>query len=84
MTLYRLAVSALAYVVWIVVLPKYGGYSVRQVTQILSDGAQTLQVVKIPNSEVAEWDATHDEHGELIGIPQKSAEKLDPLKEDKD
>ncbi|ESK88552.1 high affinity methionine permease [Moniliophthora roreri MCA 2997] len=61
-----LALSGLAYLLWIVVLPRLGGYHVRQVVDVLDDGAQTLRVVKVPNSEIAHWDATHDEHGAVI------------------
>jgi hypothetical protein len=60
-----LALSGLAYVVLIQILPKINGYAIRQVIEKLSDGAQATRLVKVPNSELAEWDATHDEHGGL-------------------
>jgi hypothetical protein len=52
-------------VLWIFVLPRFGGYAIRQVVDKLDDGAQTLRVVKIPNAELEEWDRTRDEQGEL-------------------
>lgn len=60
-----LALSGLAYVVLVQVLPKINGYAIRQGIEKLSDGAQATILVKVPNSELAEWDANHDEHGEL-------------------
>lgn len=63
----RLAVSGLAYVFYILVLPKWGNYSIRQFLEKLPDGAQATKLVKVPNSELAEWDATHDKHGDFIG-----------------
>jgi len=62
----RLFICGAAYVVWIQVLPKVKGYAIRQVTEKLSDGAQANRLVRVPNSEVAEWDGTHDEHGNPI------------------
>jgi hypothetical protein len=68
-----LALSGLAYLLWIVVLPRLGGYHVRQVVDVLDDGAQALRVVKVPNSEIAHWDATHDEHGAVIQEKQNTS-----------
>lgn len=52
--------------VLILVLPKFGGYGIRQFLEKLPDGAQATRLVKVPNHELAEWDATHDQHGEVI------------------
>ncbi|KAK7047354.1 hypothetical protein VNI00_006585 [Paramarasmius palmivorus] len=68
-----LALSGLAYLLWIVVLPRLGGYHVRQVVDVLDDGAQALRVVKVPNAEIAHWDATHDEHGAVIQEKQNTS-----------
>lgn len=65
-TVCSLAVSAIAYFVWIVVLPKYGKYAVRQVVDHQDDGAQNLRVVKVPLAELEAWDATHNDHGDDI------------------
>ena len=54
-----IAVSVGAYVLWMVVLPKLGGYAIRQVVEHLSDGAQNLKVVRVPLNEVEEWDTRH-------------------------
>ncbi|PPQ77115.1 hypothetical protein CVT25_010809 [Psilocybe cyanescens] len=61
-----LAVSGLAYIVAIHVLPKLGNYSIRQLLERLPDGAQTTILVRVPNGEVAQWDATHDKHGDVL------------------
>ncbi|KAJ3529957.1 hypothetical protein NMY22_g8779 [Coprinellus aureogranulatus] len=61
-----LAVSVIAYVFLVLLLPKWGGYSIRQLLERLPDGAQANRLVKVPNDQVAEWDATHDEHGDVI------------------
>jgi len=61
-----LLICGLVYVFLIQILPRVNGYSIRQVTDKLSDGALTNRLVKIPNSELAQWDATHDEHGNII------------------
>ncbi|KAF8071685.1 high affinity methionine permease [Lyophyllum atratum] len=61
-----LVISGLAYVVWIQILPKIKGLAIRQLTERLDDGAHTNKLVRVHNSKLAEWDATHDEHGEVI------------------
>ncbi|PPR03676.1 hypothetical protein CVT24_007797 [Panaeolus cyanescens] len=66
-----LAVSGLAYGLVIFVLPKWGQYAIRQVLEKLPDGAQATRLVKVKNDQLAEWDATHDEHGNTIQ-PKKS------------
>ena len=50
------------------VRPYFGGYTIRQETIYLDDeGANTHRLVKVPDSEVAAWDATHDPTGRVIG-----------------
>ena len=61
-----LAVCGLAYVFAILLLPKWGNYSIRQFLEKLPDGAQATRLVKVPNAELAKWDATHDEHGDVV------------------
>ncbi|KAJ4490247.1 high affinity methionine permease [Lentinula aciculospora] len=58
--------AAFLYWVWFSYLPKRGQYRIRQVVDKLSDGAQALRTVRVPLHALAEWDATHDEHGQLI------------------
>lgn len=61
-----LAVSGIFYWVYIIFLPKRGGYTLRQLLERLPDGAQANRLVKVPNDQLADWDATHDEHGDVI------------------
>jgi hypothetical protein len=46
-------------------IPKWSGYQLRQEVIKLGNGAQTHQIRKIPNDELAEFDATHDAAGRL-------------------
>ncbi|KAG5720621.1 hypothetical protein E4T56_gene4549 [Termitomyces sp. T112] len=61
-----LVMSGIAYLLRIHVLPKLGGYAIRQSVEKLDDGAIINKLVKVPNAEVENWDATHDKHGEVI------------------
>ncbi|PVH93935.1 amino acid transporter [Periconia macrospinosa] len=57
----------LYYFVWIKLLPKIKGQTVRTETLVLDqDGSVTHRLKKIPNAEIAEWDRTHDEAGNLF------------------
>jgi len=67
-----LGVSAGAYAIWMLILPRLGGYEIRQLLEKLSDGAQATRLVKVPNDELAEWGATHDEHGNVVDRGQKT------------
>ncbi|KAH7319717.1 amino acid permease-domain-containing protein [Stachybotrys elegans] len=54
----------LYYVVWMYVLPKYGGYKIRtEVTDVDNNGANTHRLVRVPLEQVPEWDSVHDEAG---------------------
>ncbi len=68
-----LAVSGLAYVIWVVLLPKWGGYQIRQVLEKLPDGAQATRLVKVENEDIGEWDATHNERGDTINPDTRSS-----------
>lgn len=49
------------------VLPYLSKYTVRQKTIVLDDEVtNTHRLVKVPNDEVAAWDATHDPTGKPI------------------
>ncbi|KAG6905655.1 hypothetical protein DXG01_001405 [Tephrocybe rancida] len=61
-----LLVSAFAYLLLIHILPKFGGYAIRQLVEKLDNGAMTNKLVRVPNSDLTEWDATHDEYGEVV------------------
>jgi hypothetical protein len=58
-----LAVCGICYVLWIQVLPRVRGYTIRQTTEKFDGGAQANKLVRVPNDQLAEWDATYDEHG---------------------
>lgn len=47
-------------------LPKWRGYEMRtEILDIDDNGASTHRLVKVPKANVPEWDATHDEAGNL-------------------
>lgn len=50
-------------------IPKWRRYAVRQRVVTWPDGAAGHEIVKIPLSEVAEWDATHDPTGRSLRAP---------------
>lgn len=61
------AVCGAYYYFWMHLLPRWGNYTI--VTQVLNvddNGANTHRLVRVPNNEVAEWEATHDELGREI------------------
>jgi amino acid transporter len=61
-----LLVCGLYYWVWMYALPKYGKYKLRNETQSVGDdGANTHRLVKVPLDQLQEWDAAHDEAGNL-------------------
>ncbi|KAF9880069.1 high affinity methionine permease [Colletotrichum karsti] len=56
----------LYYVFWMHLLPRWMGYEIRtEIVEVDSDGANTHRLVKIPKAELPQWDATHDEAGNL-------------------
>ncbi|KAL2822776.1 amino acid permease-domain-containing protein [Aspergillus cavernicola] len=61
-----LVACAIYYALWAFLIPKWRGYKLRQVLIILGSGAQSNRLIKIPNAEVAAWDATHDPAGRPI------------------
>lgn len=54
------------YIAWIYVLPKIGGYTVRQEIVVLDGGASTHRLVKVPNDQLSIWDEQHDATGKSI------------------
>ncbi|KAF6800374.1 high affinity methionine permease [Colletotrichum sojae] len=54
------------YWLWIFVVPKARGYRIRQQVLELANGAQSHQLIKVPVSELAEWDANHDHVGRSL------------------
>ncbi|OBT81058.1 hypothetical protein VE02_10313, partial [Pseudogymnoascus sp. 03VT05] len=55
-----LAACSVYYWVWTHFLLRRGNYAIRQTVIVLDSGAQTHKLNKVPNSELAEWDAKHD------------------------
>ncbi|OAL23763.1 hypothetical protein AYO20_10909 [Fonsecaea nubica] len=77
------------YWVWIIALPKWRGYRIRQETEQLEGGANMHQLVKVPVDQLEEWDETHDAAGRLIvdatqvesgGLVKGTATVVDELK----
>ncbi|KAJ5984598.1 amino acid transporter [Penicillium waksmanii] len=54
------------YWLWAFLLPKWKGYKLRQELIHLDDGAQSNQLRKVPNENLAEWDASHDAAGRAV------------------
>lgn len=63
------------YIMWIYLLPRWGGYKMRQRVLQLPDGAITHELVKVPNAEVAKWDEEHDTLGN-----RRNGDVLEPHK----
>lgn len=61
--MYSIVGCGVYYAVWKYVLPRFGGYRLRQEVLELEGGAQSHQIVKVPIDDVASWDATHDAVG---------------------
>ncbi|GAB1319272.1 High-affinity methionine permease [Madurella fahalii] len=59
-----MVVCAVYYYFWISLIPKLRGYRIRQVVLNLDDGdVQSHKLVKVPLTELADWDANHDAVG---------------------
>lgn len=62
-----IAVCGAYYYFWMTLLPRWGNYTiVSQVLNVDDNGANTHRLLRIPNTELAEWNATHDELGREI------------------
>ncbi|OBT56292.1 hypothetical protein VE04_04738 [Pseudogymnoascus sp. 24MN13] len=68
-----LAACGVYYWIWTHFLPRRGNYALRQTVIVLDSGAQTHKLNKVPNSELAEWDARHD----VVGKEISSGSKVD-------
>ena len=62
-----LVLCGIYYIFWIYVVPKLRGYRIRQQALILDNGAVSHSLIKVPVTELDEWDATHDAVGHVIG-----------------
>ncbi|CVL04165.1 related to high affinity methionine permease [Fusarium mangiferae] len=77
-----MAVCGIYYYVWMKVLPRWGNYSIRsQAISVDDNGANIHRLLRVPNSDVAQWDATHDDLGrdlppqQIISSNNSSSEK---------
>ncbi|GAW07207.1 high affinity methionine permease [Lentinula edodes] len=71
-----IALSCVIYYFWYVYFPRRGGYRIRQVTEKLSDGAQTSKIVKVPIEVLEEWDAAHvDDVEHLVGNEERGEDQ---------
>ncbi|KAF4119673.1 Amino acid permease [Geosmithia morbida] len=71
------------YYLWMVALPRWRKYTIRsQVVDISDNGANTHRLVRVPNAEVAEWDATHDELGREVRQRRRGDGSIDLVHED--
>ncbi|UNI18464.1 hypothetical protein JDV02_004732 [Purpureocillium takamizusanense] len=52
------------YILWMYLIPRWRKYEIRtEILEIDNDGANTHRLVKVPVSELEQWDAEHDESG---------------------
>ncbi|KAF6818421.1 high affinity methionine permease [Colletotrichum musicola] len=59
-------VCFLYYALWMWVLPKWRGYRIRpEILDVSNNGANTHRLTKVPLSDLAQWDAEHDDAGNL-------------------
>jgi hypothetical protein len=56
----------LYYYLWVHLLPRLHKYSIRTLTVVNEDGSVVHQLKRVPNAEVAEWDRTHDDAGNVL------------------
>jgi hypothetical protein len=85
LTEYRsILLCALYYYFWAILLPTWKNYTIRQEFVTLEGGAQALQLRKVPNAELAAWDASHDAAGHLISrnLSDSDNEKEEALSQD--
>jgi hypothetical protein len=62
----RIVLCAIYYVIWMYILPKWGGYRLRpEILSVENEGANTHKLVKVPLRELDKWDNDHDEAGRL-------------------
>ncbi|KAI9740220.1 MAG: hypothetical protein M1834_004798 [Cirrosporium novae-zelandiae] len=61
-----LVICGVYYWLWIHLLPKLGRYQICQVVLELDDGAaMTHKLIKVPDENLADWDAEHDATGRV-------------------
>lgn len=67
---YSLIMCGIYYWAWIHAIPKWRGYRIRQEMLILENGARANKLVKVPLSELAQWDREHDATGRKLDARQ--------------
>ncbi|KAM3068903.1 hypothetical protein ACMFMF_008869 [Clarireedia jacksonii] len=73
-----MGICGLYYVAWIFVLPKWGGYRIRQELVVLDgEGAKTHRLVKVKLAELESWDREHDVLGQKIEAGAAAGEESD-------
>lgn len=60
-----LVACGIYYSFWIYIIPKLKGYRVRQEVLFLENGAQSHRIIKVPVTDLPEWDRAHDAVGRL-------------------
>lgn len=71
---------ALYWVTWIEILPRIGQYRMRYELVHLDNGAETHRLVKVPESELAAWDAVHDASGGRVSSSTVSEQGVEQTK----
>lgn len=61
------------YWAWVSVLPRLGGYRLRQEVLELDSGAQSHSIVKVPLADLNDWDSTHDAVGRLLSYARSDS-----------
>lgn len=64
----------LYWLLWIEILPRVGKYRMRYELVHLGNGAETHRLTKVPESELTEWDATHDASGGALRPESQDAQ----------
>ncbi|QKX61571.1 uncharacterized protein TRUGW13939_08723 [Talaromyces rugulosus] len=60
-----LVLCGIYYYLWVSVLPNWKGYELRQTVLEFDNGSVSHKLVKVPKSELAQWDEDHDAVGHL-------------------
>jgi amino acid transporter len=73
-----MGICGLYYVAWIFVLPKWGGYRIRQELVVLDgEQAKTHRLVKVKLAELESWDREHDVLGHRVEGGRSVGEESD-------
>lgn len=76
-----LVACGMCHIVWMILLPRLGNFGIRQKVLHLDNGAQTQVLVKVPGTELEEWDRTHNFRGISSDPRQMSADTVVTQKE---